>query len=204
MRTILNAGYVAAAMLALAAVPANAATVRYSYTGADTSTFSGSQTGYNDAGIIVTTPWVPPAPITGWIELDTELAANLTNVNISVSVDSWAFDSGNFMKLNNTCACDYGFLMSVSTNAQGAITEWNFEAGNGGSGGFGIITSRFLHAPISENGESIEQQFYSNVIASSASVGSWSGPTVVPIPAAVWLFGSCLGWLGWLRLRQAA
>jgi len=28
--------------------------------------------------------------------------------------------------------------------------------------------------------------------------------TVIPIPAAIWLFGSCLGWLGWLRRRQAA
>lgn len=33
--------------------------------------------------------------------------------------------------------------------------------------------------------------------------GMWIG-TVVPIPAAVWLFGSSLGLLGWLHRRQAA
>jgi hypothetical protein len=39
-----------------------------------------------------------------------------------------------------------------------------------------------------------------NVWALSASGGVASA---VPVPAAVWLFGSALGLLGWLRQRQA-
>lgn len=32
----------------------------------------------------------------------------------------------------------------------------------------------------------------------------WADFTVVPVPAAVWLFGSALGLLGWVRKRTAA
>lgn len=39
-------------------------------------------------------------------------------------------------------------------------------------------------------------QFHSGLVLSSYSL------TVVPIPAAVWLFGSALGLLGWMRRRR--
>jgi hypothetical protein len=34
--------------------------------------------------------------------------------------------------------------------------------------------------------------------------GQFAGSTAVPIPAAVWLFGSGLGMLGWMRRRKSA
>lgn len=211
MRIIRAIPYALAVLLTFLALPATAATVRYSYTGADASTYSGSETTYGPPPYPITAPWVPPAPVTGWIELDTNLAANLTNVNISTLVDNWAFDSGGFLQLQNIdfpCNCGSDFTMFVSTNAQGAITEWSLDATTGGDIGYGSFTSRFVDAPLSENGESIFRSYYgspgiccSNTwTASSASVGSWSA-TVVPIPGAVWLFASALGLMGWRSRR---
>lgn len=43
---------------------------------------------------------------------------------------------------------------------------------------------------------------YSDSISGNTS-GKFAGSTVVPIPAAVWLFGSALGMLAWTRRRPA-
>jgi hypothetical protein len=41
-----------------------------------------------------------------------------------------------------------------------------------------------------------------HIISTEGGGSDWVG--VVPIPAAVWLFGSGLGFLGWLGKRKAA
>jgi hypothetical protein len=44
---------------------------------------------------------------------------------------------------------------------------------------------------------------YSETSTTSSAIGTWLvRSTVVPIPAAVWLFGSALAGLGWLRRKQ--
>jgi hypothetical protein len=210
MRTILNAVYVAAAMLAFASVSASAATVRYSYTGADPSTFTGTQTYPQGAPVL---PWIPNQ-VSGWVEVTNGLAANLINADVSNLVSKWSFESVDNI-LNSVTAAYFGcgpapcFRMAVSTDAQGAITEWSLNAFSGlPTPETAQLITRFFINPINPNGESISilepggfpfgQMSYS---ASSASVGSWSA-TVVPIPAAAYLFASGLGLLGWMRRRQ--
>jgi hypothetical protein len=34
------------------------------------------------------------------------------------------------------------------------------------------------------------------------NVAGWMGTATVPVPAAVWLFGYGLGFLGWMRRKQ--
>jgi hypothetical protein len=45
--------------------------------------------------------------------------------------------------------------------------------------------------------------YYFSGAAITSSAGSWSA-SVVPIPAAVWLFGSALAGLGWMRRKRTA
>jgi hypothetical protein len=66
------------------------------------------------------------------------------------------------------------------------------------------------------SGDTVEAASQTHNWESFASLGldtgvytwSWAGDSVtlnvVPIPAAVWLFGSALGWLGWMRRKQSA
>jgi hypothetical protein len=41
------------------------------------------------------------------------------------------------------------------------------------------------------------------LVSHSGDPGFWSAPVAVPIPAAVWLFGSALGLLGWMRRKAS-
>ncbi len=43
---------------------------------------------------------------------------------------------------------------------------------------------------------------YERIATIGSSPGTWVKSSVVPIPAAVWLFGSALAGLGWLRRKQ--
>jgi hypothetical protein len=46
--------------------------------------------------------------------------------------------------------------------------------------------------------------FIKSVGSAGKGVSQWTYTAAVPIPAAVWLFGSALAGLGWLRRRQTA
>lgn len=78
-----------------------------------------------------------------------------------------------------------------------------------GPGGIGVARVNFHNnVPF---GQVITARFFgsaphkANTEIDFGDFGTISGPTaVVPIPAAVWLFGSALGLLGWIRKRKAA
>ena len=79
-----------------------------------------------------------------------------------------------------------GTVLSAST---GAIYEVNY----GGATGNGIVTSK---ASTTDWGDS---QFATGGFHDKST--AWS---VVPVPAAVWLFGSALAGLGWMRRKASS
>ena len=87
--------------------------------------------------------------------------------------------------------------------------------GTGGSGDvFGVRGATALYvpegyvsgSPLAGTGVWAGATFVSMGVAAGTYVWSWSGDSitlnVIPIPAAVWLFGSALAGLGWMRRKQ--
>jgi len=69
-----------------------------------------------------------------------------------------------------------------------------------------VDVQRALGDPIARTSVSATSQAISEAIAVSADgtlLVTVTSTTVVPVPGAVWLFGSALGLLGWMRRRQA-
>lgn len=206
-------------LLVFAAASASADAVRYSYYGADASTYTVT-TVIQPGGVPSSGPVYGDYRISGWVELDGPLAANLNNIDISNTLSSWAFDrnfdGGTLNSEDYQSNVDYFggcynacFNLTVSTDAQGNISEWflavkdnDFYAPSSGEG----YSSRFSLTPSLPNGDSgtyFEQIWLGGGFTAysdytSASVGSWSA-TVVPIPGAAWLFVSALGLIGWHR-----
>lgn len=100
-------------------------------------------------------------------------------------------------------------------NAGGGFGKFEFQAAGNGSSRTSLLT--FSIAGVA--GDTIfdyatgyaddTTEFFAAHIAgydasqSGNTSGKFAGSTVVPIPAAVWLFGSALGMLAWLRRKVA-
>ena len=65
--------------------------------------------------------------------------------------------------------------------------------------GPGLDLDAFLNAPLSTQNNKPDANFMAHIQSTSTPGGSESIGGVVPVPAAVWLFGSSLAALGWLR-----
>jgi hypothetical protein len=86
----------------------------------------------------------------------------------------------------NTLLNAEGVTGTVLSTATGAIYEVNY----GGATGNGIVTSKGAAADWGDS------QFPTNGFHDKSTAFS-----VVPVPAAVWLFGSALAGLGWMRRK---
>jgi hypothetical protein len=109
---------------------------------------------------------------------------------------------------------DWGF--SVETDGAGAPSVWQvalIKAGNGPSGTFLRMNVEYNWLPESgfdvsvycnnEWATSCPSQGGRSVVTDALNHGTWT-IAVVPVPPAVWLFGSALGLMGWMRRKVAA
>lgn len=116
--------------------------------------------------------------------------------------DSTSVDvTGTFTAISQTTAfSDSNALSGGALTTQGVLTEWmiNSAIGLGDTAGWGQDTSIMLTL---EN----ELEAISNALGESATIQKKFGAfgvainPVIPIPATLWLFGSALGLLGWVR-----
>lgn len=185
---------------ALFTAGAHAANVRYTYQGMNYNDF--------DAG-------VPPghAAITAWFEVAAPLAANQPwDPSNNTEVIAWSISDGVNTITQDTAGFELGFSTFGTTNGQ--ITEWQFTArveATAGTEGLWFIST--VYDESLGVGMGNDSTFYCleyGLVSCSSSAqaanvdlpGSWT-VSQVPLPAAVWLFGSALLSMGCLNRRRA-
>jgi hypothetical protein len=187
------------------AVPANAATYNYTYTGQNYHylTYGSSP------GIIpccshpLRGSYDPNMSVTATFSFDTALQANLNGANVyNLATSVGASDGINpFPTFDGNSQWDF----YVWTDGNGAITNWDFSFRAGSGADLDLLDST------GTAGDSVSYFFeYSTIVggypstggegasARATQSGSWS-LTVVPLPASLPLLGFGLLGLGWFR-----
>lgn len=84
----------------------------------------------------------------------------------------------------------------------GSVTEDNVQGGLGSANGLDAIAFDFIlvNGQVPQLGGTVRFLVFSDTASTAYMVEG----TIVPVPAAVWLFGSALGLLGWVRRRATA
>ncbi len=118
--------------------------------------------------------------------------ANIININ----PDSWAINEdmnagGGFGK--------FEFIATGSGSTRTSLLTFSI------SGVAGDTITDYATGYADDMGEYFAAHIagYDDSLSGNTS-GKFAGSTVVPVPAAVWLFGSALGMLAWLRRRSAS
>lgn len=124
--------------------------------------------------------------------------------------DSLTVTAANIIDLNPD-----SWMIMEDRNAGGGFGKFEFQATGSGSTRTSLLT--FSIAGVSGDtigdyatgyADDMGKYFAAHIAGyddsqSGNTSGKFAGSTVVPVPAAVWLFGSALGILGWVRRKAA-
>jgi hypothetical protein len=198
-------------VLALLTAGSVQAAVVYTYTG---NTYDDV---YNCCTAPVPTPYDTSMRITGTLVLAEELGSGL-NFWGDFEVLSYSFSDGVNTLTNENSSIN---VFEIIADEQGDILYWDsirfsyFEdAGNGSvqikqtietsnPWNYGSPLDRAINFECLEYAEIYACNDAHDREASIGSLpGTWTKSSVVPIPAAVWLFGSALAGLGWIRRKH--
>jgi hypothetical protein len=198
--------------IGLIGAPAQAALLKYSYTGIDFATNTAPYTNTSN----VTIPCDPTGAglcaitnITAEIVIE-DLGANKAFGTIAPA--SWSISDGNETITSLDAGWNFPDPLQVSTDGTGVIDSWNFfvwsdtisEASTGElqqlrTQDFSGLVRDTTGYCQSDNGTNCTFTGVAYVETFAPNhVGAWT-VSAVPVPAAVWLFGSALGLLGWMR-----
>ena len=169
------------------AIQAQAALVTYTYTGLGyTDLFHGS------SGTAYTTS----DSISGYLIID-DSQMNDLEVLQQVTPDSYSFSDG-VQTFSNTIPMQFTSFW-FQTDSDGIIGSWEVKMIENS---VDVMESCNTHGGICNTGGFSD--YVKNAFESAWNItpGAWSGPAVVPIPAAVWLFGSALAGLGFVGNRR--
>ena len=129
-----------------------------------------------------------------------------TSLDIEFSHESGQFFSLHSLDLDLQALIDVSFSGRFNDGTRIDFTNLDFSTGLPKESDIGNPDAYKYHIIFNEewiNLESVSIRFYTDFEAGILSVDNIV-VTTVPIPAAVWLFGSALGGLGWMRRRKTA
>jgi hypothetical protein len=179
-----------------------------------------SSSGYTQSG--ESSDWIDglngvfAGSVTGSFVYDADAAADARISDVSVNAFGDTFTSGTDCSENGElfdAIVTYGVCLSGAASGKRFIIATDAALTNtGGERNLLYYPAFPITTPVYAEGNAdfsaivscsdLEGWCYSRSVSSFVS-GSLSG-TVVPIPAAVWLFVSALAGLGWIRRRQSA
>lgn len=166
-------------------------------------------------GIVLLTASAPVHAFS--VDLDGTNAVGISDLEIGGTAYDVTFEFASAMTAPVACGtavpCDVFF--GDTTAAGAAVTAINVALNGSIAESVGSTNNANYFVPFSKAGQDIEARqgnFVANTMWQSlgASLDETDtvemarfSPAVVPIPAAVWLFGSALGILGWIRHRAS-
>ena len=133
--------------------------------------------------------------------------------DISGMVTGYSFNDG---RTTLTDAKSTIGFFDVAVDALGDITQWSIQVKDApplvsiGDQTFTIVTEKSVSGSANDLGQIVECVALACTTAGNTGTdlaringpGNFGTWTVVPIPASVWLFGSALGLLGWIKRRK--
>ncbi|MGI9342496.1 MAG: hypothetical protein ACR2QV_06570 [Gammaproteobacteria bacterium] len=201
--------------IGLIGAPAQAALMKYSYSGTDFSTNTAPYTNFSNVAIPCDPTGAGPCAITN---ITAEIVIEDLGANKAfgtIAPVSWSISDGNATITSLDAGWNFPNPLQVSTDGAGVIDSWNFVVWSDTIGQVltgelqqmrtrdfsGFVDDQTGYCQSNDGNDCTFSGLARVETFAPNHVGSWT-VSPVPVPAAAWLFGSALGLLGWLRRRD--